>query len=154
MISRKGECDGTPVCHTRLNADWGDGDDDPGPEPPGFTYVLENIRPTHPRLFLNEEMLEKIHRNGLTPEQQEWLTALIDKVDRYPEPPELDEKLVAVMMSDEGGRRYGTESHPRVYEGNWGYCSAHAALAYLLTEERKHYDKAVKYLTTPPGFTR
>jgi len=99
-------------------------------------------------------MLEKIQRKGLTPDQQQWLAALQKRVDSYPAPPELGDKLVAHMLSEAGGRRYGgttTEGGPRVFEGNWGYYSAHAALAYLLTGDKKYYDKAVEFLEHAAG---
>ncbi|MBI3946325.1 MAG: heparinase II/III family protein [Armatimonadetes bacterium] len=121
------------------------------PQPPDFSFVLQNIKPTHPRLFLNQEMLQKIKRERLTPDQQRWLDALRSKVDGYPAPPPIDDKLVAHMLSEEGGRRYLPQHPPRVFEGNWGYWSAHAALAYLLTGERRYYDKAVTLLRHAAG---
>ncbi|MBI3946332.1 MAG: hypothetical protein HY321_10465, partial [Armatimonadetes bacterium] len=121
------------------------------PEPPDFGYVLRNVRRAHPRLFLNEQMLQKIKRVGLTPEQQRWLAALKAKVDGYPAPPPMDDKMVAHMLSEEGGQRYLPQDPPRVFEGNWGYWSAHAALVYLLTGEKEYYDKAVQFLNHAAG---
>ncbi len=121
------------------------------PEPPDFSYILQHIQPSHPRLFLNQEMLEKIKQKGLTPEQQKWLTALTQKVDSYPVPPKLDDKLRAFMLSDEGGTRYPGKAPPRVRDGNWGFYSAHAALAYLLTGEKKYYRRAVEFLRHAAG---
>ncbi|MBI3944757.1 MAG: heparinase II/III family protein [Armatimonadetes bacterium] len=121
------------------------------PEPPDFGYVLQRLQPTHPRIFLNQEILQRVKREGLTPEQQQWLAALKEKVESYPAPPPIDEKLVAFMMSEEGGRRYGLNDPPRVNVGNWGTCGAHAALAYLLTGERRHYDRALGYLKHAAG---
>ena len=123
-------------------------------EPPGIDYVLQNIKRTHPRLFVNAEMLEKIRRKGLTPDQEQWLATLRKRVDGYPAPPELDDQLAAHMLSEAGGQRYaGNDSRGglRVFEGNWGYYSAHAALTYLLTGEKKYYDRAVEFLEHAAG---
>ena len=116
------------------------------PQLPDFGYVLRQVQTTHPRIFLNQEMLQKTKREGLTAEQQQWLQALKKKVDGYSAPPSIDDKLVARMLSDAGGVRYAAGAVPRVYGGDWGYYSCHAALAYLLTGEQKYYDRAVEYL--------
>ncbi|MBI3944569.1 MAG: heparinase II/III family protein [Armatimonadetes bacterium] len=115
-------------------------------QPPDFRYVLQQVRTTHPRLFLNREILAKVKKDGLTPEQQRWLEALKARVDGYPAPPVIDEKLVAHMLSDAGGVRYAAGVAPRVRGGDWGYYSGHAALAYLVTGERRHFDRAVQFL--------
>ncbi|MBI3946418.1 MAG: heparinase II/III family protein [Armatimonadetes bacterium] len=120
-------------------------------QPPDFSYVLQHIQPTHPRLFLNQEMLQKIKKEGLTQTQEQWLATLKERVDGYPAPPSMDDKLAAFMLGEEGGRRYGPTDPPRVFDGDWGYWSAHAALAYLLTGERRYYDKSVSLLKHAAG---
>jgi len=115
-------------------------------KPPDIEYVIRNLRCDRPRLFLNREILEKIKREDLTPEQQKWLQALKKKVDGSRAPPKMDDKLVARMLSDEGGTLYVPGVAPRVNDGHWGHYAAHAALAYLLTGERAYYTKAVEYL--------
>ncbi|MBI3945045.1 MAG: heparinase II/III family protein [Armatimonadetes bacterium] len=123
----------------------------PAPEPPDISYVLRNIKPTHPRLFLNREMLQKIEREGLTPKRQEWLADLKAKVEGCPTPPAIDEELVAFMLSDQGGARYAPQDPPRVYEGDWGYFAARAALAYILTGEKGYYERAFTFLKHAAG---
>lgn len=121
------------------------------PNPPDIAYVMQNLKRTHPRLFLNQEMLGKVKRDGLTPEQQEWLKKLKKhRVDGYPTPPPIDAKLIEFMLSEKGGRRYSSGA-PRVDTGYWSLYAAHAALVYLLTGERKYYDRAVEFLRHAAG---
>jgi len=129
------------VCAAALcasaEAATGGGADGP-PEPPDFAWVLEHIRPDHPRLFLNQDILARIRREGLTQRQAEWLEELKKRVEEYPAPPELD-----------------PENLPNLRDGNkasWHYYAAHAALAYLLTGERTYYDRGVAHLRFAADF--
>jgi len=111
------------------------------PEPPAFDEVLKNIRPDHPRLFLNADILQRIKDKGLTPRQQGWLAELKRHVDGYPAPPDIDDRLKRRMLGRPG--HFAKEARPH---GNWEAYAEHAALVYLLTGERKYYDKGVQYL--------
>ena len=116
------------------------------PTPPDSDYVLEHLRQEHPRLFLNQDIIDNIKEKGLTPSQQEWQAELLKRVNNYPTPPETNEQLVAKMRSQDGGVTYNPKNPPRVKDGSWGFYSAHSALAYILTDEKKYYDKTVEYL--------
>lgn len=119
------------------------------PDLPDFNYVLKNIRPTHPRIFLNQDILSTIKKEGLTSEQLRWLTRLRRRVDSYPVPPSLDKKLASLLLNEKGNNQ--TKSLPRVDMGNWGTYSAHAALAWLLTKDKKYYTKALDLLNHAAG---
>ncbi|MBI3947049.1 MAG: heparinase II/III family protein, partial [Armatimonadetes bacterium] len=121
------------------------------PDPPDIEVVLRGIRPTHPRIFLNQEILRKIKEDGLSPEQQRWLSALKEKVDACPAPPPMDDKLVAHFLEGEGGYRRRPQDPRSVYEGDWGYRTAEAALAYVLTGERRYFDRAMSLLRYSVG---
>ena len=63
----------------------------------------------------------------------------------------VDTGSIDVAGAVEGGTRYEAKNPPRVHDGNWGYCAARAALVYLLTGERKYYDRAVAFLSHAAG---
>lgn len=120
------------------------------PELADFSYVLRNIRPTHPRIFLNQEILSAIKKEGLSSEQMDWLKELIKRVESYPEPPALDKKLAASLLNDKTHNYYNNDL-PRIDMGHWGTYSAHAALVWLLTDDKKYYTKALDFLNHAAG---
>jgi heparin/heparan-sulfate lyase len=120
------------------------------PDLPDFNYVLRNINPTHPRIFLNQNILATIREKGLSSDQENWLTELKKRVDNYPEPPELDEKLRSAILNDNSINYYNNDL-PRIDMGHWGTYSAHAALAWLLTDNKKYYKKALDFLNYAAG---
>lgn len=120
------------------------------PDLPDFNYVLRIINPTHPRIFLNQNILATIREKGLSSDQENWLTELKKRVDNYPEPPELDEKLRSAILNDNSINYYNNDL-PRIDMGHWGTYSAHAALAWLLTDNKKYYKKALDFLNYAAG---
>lgn len=87
------------------------------PELPDFNFVLRNIRPKHPRIFLNRDILSTIRKEGLTPGQLRWLTRLRRRVDSYPLPPTLDKKLASSLLNEKVNNN--GKDLPRVDMGNW-----------------------------------
>ena len=115
-------------------------------EPPDMEWVVRNLRRDRPRMFITRDTLDRIENEGLTEQQEEWLKELKRRVELYPEPPELDDELIAHMLGEEGGRRYSPRKSPRVRSGDWAHYAAHAALVWLLTGEEEYRDRAVSFL--------
>ncbi len=111
-------------------------------DPPDAAYVVQNVRRPHPRLFINDETLARVRRDGLTPDQQAWLSALRKRVDGYPAPPPLDK----AVLGDGKGSTPLKPAAPYADDGPWGGYAAHTALVYLLTAEKRYLDQAVRFL--------
>lgn len=115
-------------------------------EPPEFAQVLKQLKPHHPRLFLNQEMLEHVRRYGLSPEQQKWLSALMKRLERYPAPPPTDKMWEQSILGADTSTSPAAKTRPYAEDGLWGAHAAHTALAYLLTSQRRYFDCALGYL--------
>ncbi len=118
-----------------------------GPRAPlPFLDVVRLMRRDRPRLFLNREMLDRARREGLSAPQQAWLAELKEGVDRYPDPPALDDAQIARLL----GPADTSQTHA-IVAGDWGFYAAHAALVWRLTGDRATFERAAAFLEHAAG---
>ena len=126
--------------------------------PPSFTSLYQSIPKSHPRLMVKEEQREQWRIKAMNYKESAQILEEANKILSQKIPSERD-----ATIQFEGRDEYETEKIKKIFSKNVGYAFGKSlktlTQAYLLTEDKKYFDNALKWMREantwdPKGLTR